>query len=45
MDKRLYILHALLVLFILVWWLVADDLNNKLTIIFLITVFTYLQRI
>lgn len=45
MNKRVYILHALLVLFILVWWLVADDLNNKLTIIFLITVFTYLQRI
>lgn len=45
MDKRVYILHALLVLFMLVWWLVADDLNNKLTIIFLITVFTYLQRI
>lgn len=45
MDKRIYVLHALLVLFIFVWWIVADDLNDKLTILFLITVFTYLQRI
>ena len=45
MDKRVYILHALLVLFILVWWIVADDLNDKLTIIFLITVFNYLQKV
>lgn len=45
MDKRVYALYASLALFIFVWWIVADDLNDKLTIIFLMTVFTYLQRI
>ena len=45
MNKRVYIIHALLMLFLFVWWLVVDDLNDKLTIIFLMTVFTYLQRI
>jgi hypothetical protein len=45
MDKRIYVLHALLVLFIMVWWIVADDLNNKLTIIFLITVVNYLHNV
>lgn len=45
MDKRVYFIHALLILFIFVWWIVADDLNDKLTILFLITVFNYLQKI